>query len=81
MQYGIISKPEKDQIKKKKGEHEEQDPISLKSYLDTILPPKESTESGQIYMEFVSCNPATTEDVITLSVIILLIIFSVLRKI
>jgi len=36
--------------------------------LDTILPPKESTENGQIYMEFVSCVPATTEEVKQLAV-------------
>lgn len=39
----------------------------MKSYLDTILPPKESTETGQIFMQFVSCTPATTSDVIKLS--------------
>jgi hypothetical protein len=48
----------------------EDDPISLTSYLDTILPPKESTHSGQIYMEFVSCTPAVTKDVIDLAVLI-----------
>lgn len=66
-QYGHVPKSEKDLLKKKKGDSEEQDPISLKSYLDTILPPKESTENGQIYMQFVSCTSATTQDVIKLS--------------
>ena len=57
-------------MKKKKNDGgDEQDPVSLKSYLDTILPPKESTENGQIFMQFVSCTPATTTDVIQLSVI------------
>lgn len=56
-------------FKRKKGvDGEDQDPISLKSYLDTILPPKESTESGQIFMQFVSCIPATTTEVTRLSV-------------
>lgn len=60
----------KDLFRKKKGnELDEEDPISLKSYLDTILPPKESTENGQIYMQFVSCTPSTTNEVIQLSVI------------
>jgi len=59
----------KDLFKRKKGnELDEEDPISLKSYLDTILPPKESTENGQIFMQFVSCTPATTNEVIQLSV-------------
>jgi hypothetical protein len=69
VQYGQGQKNDKDLFKKKKGnELDEQDPIQLKSYLDTILPPKESTESGQIFMQFVSCTPATTNEVITLSV-------------
>jgi Axonemal dynein light chain len=60
----------KDLLRKKKGnELDEEDPISLKSYLDTILPPKESTENGQIFMQFVSCTPATTNEVIQLAVI------------
>lgn len=67
-QYGHLPKSEKDLQKKKKGDSDEQDPVSLKSYLDTILPPKESTENGQIYMQFVSCTPATTTDVIKLNV-------------
>lgn len=67
VQYGQIPKSDKELFKKKKG-GDDQDPISLKSYLDTILPPKESTESGQIYMQFVSCTPATTSEVISLSV-------------
>ncbi len=66
VQYGQIPKSEAQ--RKKKGEKEEQDPISLKSYLDTILPPKESTDSGNIFMEFVACTPATTADVISLYV-------------
>lgn len=66
-QYGHVPKSEKEMMKKKKGDSEEQDPISLKSYLDTILPPKESTENGQIYMQFVSCTSATTNDVIKLA--------------
>ena len=67
IQYDKIAKAEKELFKKKKGD-DDQDPISLKSYLDTILPPKETSENGQIYMEFVSITPATTSDVITLSV-------------
>jgi hypothetical protein len=69
MPYGSISKNEKDMFSRKRvDDNEEQDPASLKSYLDTILPPKESTESGQIYMEFVSNKPATTQDVVQLAV-------------
>ena len=69
-QYGHLPKNEKEMMKKKKNDGgDEQDPVSLKSYLDTILPPKESTENGQIFMQFVSCTPATTTDVIQLSVI------------
>ena len=49
------------------NEFDENDPISLKSYLDTILPPKESTEDGQIYMQFVSTKPADKNDVIKLA--------------
>lgn len=66
-QYGHTPKIEKDLMKKKREDNEGEDPVSLKAYLDTILPPKESTENGQIYMQFVSCTPATTNDVINLS--------------
>jgi hypothetical protein len=66
--YGQIPKNDKDLLKKRRLDNNDQDPISLKSYLDTILPPKETTESGQIFMNFVSCKPATTSDVIALSV-------------
>lgn len=66
-QYGYVPKSEKEMLKKKNQNPEEQDPLSLKSYLDTILPPKESTENGQIYMQFVSCTSATTNDVVKLS--------------
>lgn len=67
-QYGQIPKSDKELLRKHKQGSDEQDPISLKSYLDTILPPKESTEMGQIFMQFVSCTPATTPDVIKLAV-------------
>jgi dynein light intermediate chain len=60
-------KNERDMRKNAGGEFDENDPISLRSYLDTILPPKESTEEGQIYMQFVSCVPADKNDVIQLS--------------
>ena len=53
---------------KKRKDKDEQDMVSLKSYLDTILPPKESNEAGQIYMHFVSCKPATTSEVVALAV-------------
>ncbi len=77
VQYGQASKFDKESMRKKKGgnldeevvkEIFNQDPASLKSYLDTILPPKESTENGQIYMQFVSCQSATKTDVIKLAV-------------
>ncbi len=69
VQYGQIPKHDREMLKKRRGmDNNDQDPISLKSYLDTILPPKESTESGQIFMNFVSCKPATTSEVISLSV-------------
>ena len=68
VQYGQIPKNEKELLKNKKGaDGEDQDPIRLKSYLDTILPPKESTQDGQIYMQFVSCTPATTSVVLKLN--------------
>ena len=60
-------KNERDMRKNAGSEFDENDPISLRSYLDTILPPKESTEEGQIYMQFVSCVPADKNDVIQLS--------------
>lgn len=67
--YGLVSKNDKDIFQlRRANDGEEQDPASLKSYLDTILPPKESTESGQIFMEFVSNRPATTKDVVQLAV-------------
>ena len=44
-------KNERDMRKNAGSEFDENDPISLRSYLDTILPPKESTEEGQIYMD------------------------------
>jgi len=72
VQYGHIPKHDKDFVKKRRiVDDYDQDPVSLKSYLDTILPPKESTESGQIFMNFVSCKPATTSEVIALSVLLL----------
>ena len=49
------------------NEFDENDPISLKSYLDTILPPKESSEDGQIYMQLVSTKTADKNEVIKLS--------------
>ncbi len=63
--YSQINKSDKEIFKKKK-EKEEQE--SLKSYLDTILPPKESTDGGEILMQFVSCQPATSREVVELSV-------------
>lgn len=68
VQYGQINKSDKELFKKRK-EKDEQEMVSLKSYLDTILPPKESTEGGQIFMQFVSCQPATSREVVELSVI------------
>ena len=67
VQYGLVQKNEREMRKNATNEFDENDPISLKSYLDTILPPKESTEDGQIYMQFVSCVPADKNDVIKLS--------------
>ena len=67
VQYGLVQKDEREMRKNATNEFDENDPISLKSYLDTILPPKESTEDGQIYMQFVSCVPADKTDVIKLS--------------
>jgi hypothetical protein len=67
VQYGQINKSDKELFKKRK-EKDEQEMVSLKSYLDTILPPKESTEGGQIFMQFVSCQPATSREVLDLSV-------------
>ena len=67
----IVTLPQKGsfhvQVIFQSDEFDENDPISLKSYLDTILPPKESTEEGQIYMQFVSCEPADKTNVIQLS--------------
>ena len=67
VQYGLVQKNEREMRKNATNEFDENDPISLKSYLDTILPPKESTEEGQIYMQFVSCEPADKTNVIQLS--------------
>ena len=67
VQYGLVQKNEREMRKNATNEFDENDPISLKSYLDTILPPKESTEEGQIYMQFVSCEPADKTTVIQLS--------------
>ncbi|MCQ2819502.1 MAG: dynein arm light chain [archaeon] len=67
VQYNLVQKNELEMRKNATNEFDENDPISLKSYLDTILPPKESTEDGQIYMQFVSCKPADKNAVIELS--------------
>ena len=67
VQYGLVQKNEREMRKNATNEFDENDPISLKSYLDTILPPKESTEEGQIYMQFVSCVPADKGEVVKLS--------------
>ena len=49
------------------NEFDEKDPVALKSYLDTILPPKESTDEGKIYMQFVSTTEADKDTVIKLA--------------
>lgn len=67
VQYNLVQKNELEMRKNANNEFDENDPISLKSYLDTILPPKESTEDGQILMQFVSCKPADKAEVIQLS--------------
>ena len=67
VQYNLVQKNELEMRKNAANEFDENDPISLKSYLDTILPPKESTEDGQIFMQFVSCKPADKKQVIDLS--------------
>ena len=40
VQYGLVQKNEREMRKNATNEFDENDPISLKSYLDTILPPK-----------------------------------------
>ena len=47
-------------IKMPKFEPEEPDPEkeSLKTFLDSILPPKQVHENGLIFYNFVSCNSA-----------------------
>lgn len=67
VQYNLVQKNELEMRKNATNDFDENDPISLKSYLDTILPPKESTEDGQIYMQFVSTKPADKYAVIQLS--------------
>ena len=63
----MIQKNERGMRKNATNEFDENDPISLKSYLDTILPPKESSEDGQIYMQLVSTKTADKNEVIKLS--------------
>ena len=52
-----------------KFETEEVDPEnqSLKSFLDSILPPKKIVENGLIFYQFVSCDSAIVNDVVKLS--------------
>lgn len=40
VQYGLVQKNEREMRKNATNEFDENDPISLKSYLDTILPPR-----------------------------------------
>ena len=52
-----------------KFETEEVDPEnqSLKSFLDSILPPKKIVENGLIFYQFVSCDSAIVNDVVKLN--------------
>jgi dynein light intermediate chain len=52
-----------------KFEVEELDPEnqSLKSFIDSILPPKKVVENGLIFYQFVSCDSAIVNDVIKLN--------------
>jgi len=56
-------------IKMPKFEPEEPDPEkeSLKTFLDSILPPKKVHENGLIFYNFVSCNSAIENDIIKLN--------------
>jgi len=55
----------KDPRGKKKGE-EKQSLTPTEDILNSILPPREWTEDGQLWVQYVSSTPATRQDVITL---------------
>ncbi|CAG9335797.1 unnamed protein product [Blepharisma stoltei] len=42
------------------------DKAQIEDVLNSVLPPRESTEDGQLWVQYVSSNPATTQDVIKL---------------
>ena len=67
VEYNIVQKNELEMRKNASNEFDEKDPVALKSYLDTILPPKESTDEGKIYMQFVSTTEADKDTVIKLA--------------
>lgn len=42
------------------------DKTQIEDVLNSVLPPRESTEDGQLWVQYVSSTPATTQDVIKL---------------
>jgi dynein light intermediate chain, axonemal len=42
------------------------DKAQIEDVLNSVLPPRESTEDGQLWVQYVSSTPATTQDVIKL---------------
>eukprot|EP00361_Fabrea_salina_P003007 CAMPEP_0202428530 /NCGR_PEP_ID=MMETSP1345-20130828/2515_1 /ASSEMBLY_ACC=CAM_ASM_000843 /TAXON_ID=342563 /ORGANISM="Fabrea Fabrea salina" /LENGTH=215 /DNA_ID=CAMNT_0049039535 /DNA_START=92 /DNA_END=739 /DNA_ORIENTATION=- len=42
------------------------DKAQIEDVLNSVLPPRESTEEGQLWVQYVSSTPATTQDVIKL---------------
>ena len=42
------------------------DKAQIEDVLNSVLPPRESTEEGQLWVQYVSSTPATTQDVVKL---------------
>lgn len=53
--------------KLKENKNIESDPKSKKELLNAILPPREDSKNGQLWIQYVSSTPATKVDVINLS--------------
>ena len=52
--------------KAKKGKEKEKEATQTEDILNSILPPREWTEDGQLWIQYVSSTPATRLDVVNL---------------
>jgi len=63
----LVSSTKENRSKGKKGPGEDKKPLSpTVEILNSILPPREWTEDGQLWVQYVSSTPATKTDVVAL---------------